>query len=87
AAPAAALGLLVAVLLTPQAVPLASPVWLALLCAVLPAAALVLAAGPLAPSVAEAKRWRWAWVAETAVVGLAVLSVVLLARRGLAPTA
>ncbi|WP_348786565.1 FtsX-like permease family protein [Leifsonia sp. NPDC080035] len=83
--PAAALGLGIAVAVTPGAVPLAVPVLLAVLCAVLPPLALVLAAGSLTPSVARATRPRWAWVAEVVVVGLAVLSVVLLSRRGLEP--
>ncbi|MGN6425648.1 MAG: FtsX-like permease family protein [Leifsonia sp.] len=83
--PAAALGLGIALLVTPGAVPVALPVALAVLCAALPPLALVLAAGSLTPSVAAPRRPRWAWVAEVVVVGLAVLSVVLLSRRGLEP--
>ncbi|MGN7798814.1 FtsX-like permease family protein [Leifsonia sp. 22587] len=84
AVPAAALGLLAAVALTPGGVPLALPVALASFCAVLPSIALVVAAGPLSPAAGERGRGRWTWVAETVVIGLAALSVVLLTRRGLA---
>ncbi|MFF9563705.1 FtsX-like permease family protein [Leifsonia sp. NPDC014704] len=82
--PAAALGLIAAVALTPGGVPLALPVALAGFCAVLPPIALVVAAGPLSPTVETVGRSRWSWVAETVVIGLAALSVVLLTRRGLA---
>lgn len=82
--PAAAAGLGIAVAVTPGAVPVLLPVLLALLCALAPPLALVLAAGSLAPRpVASPARSRWAWVAEVIVLGLAALSVVLLARRGL----
>lgn len=82
-APAAAIGLAAALLLTPGAVPLALPVGLAVLCVVLPPVALLLAAGSLAPEAPAVRRSRFAWVAEVIVVGLAVAGVVLVARRGL----
>jgi putative ABC transport system permease protein len=85
--PAATLGLFAAVALTPAGVPVALPVALAAFCAVLPPIALVVAAGPLSPSAGRGGRSRWAWVAETVVIGLAALSVVLLTRRGLASPA
>lgn len=82
--PAAIVGLAIAFAVTPGATPVLLPVLLAALCALAPPVALVLAAGALAPRpVAPPARSRWAWVAEVTVVGLAVLSVVLLARRGL----
>jgi putative ABC transport system permease protein len=81
--PAAAIGLTAALLLTPGAVPFALPVGLAVLCAVIPPVALVLAAGSLAPESPGRGRNRFAWVAEVVVLGLAVAGVVLVARRGL----
>lgn len=82
--PAALAGLALAFVVTPGATPVLLPVVLALLCALAPPVALVIAAGSLAPrAVGPRPRSRWAWVAEVTVVGLAVLSVVLLTRRGL----
>ncbi|MFE4952360.1 FtsX-like permease family protein [Leifsonia sp. NPDC056665] len=80
--PAAAVGLGIAFAATPDAAPVLLPVLLALLCALAPPLALVLAAGSLVPR-PVAPPARWAWVAEVIVLGLAALSVVLLARRGL----
>ncbi|CAM5488702.1 FtsX-like permease family protein [Leifsonia shinshuensis] len=86
--PAAAVGLLIALAVTPGAVPVLLPVALAAVCALAPPLALVLAAGSLTPRpVAPPARSRWAWVAEVVVLGLAALSVVLLARRGLSAPA
>lgn len=82
--PAAIVGLAVAFAVTPGTAPVLIPVLLAALCAAAPPVALVLAAGSLAPRpVGPPARSRWAWVAEVTVIGLAVLSVVLLTRRGL----
>ncbi|WP_285115586.1 ABC transporter permease [Leifsonia sp. fls2-241-R2A-40a] len=82
--PAAALGLLAALLLTPAAVPLVAPLVLAAACVLLPPVALLLATGPLSPGNARVGRNRWTWVAEVVVIGLAVAGVVFLTRRGLA---
>ncbi|ANF32685.1 hypothetical protein A0130_14340 [Leifsonia xyli] len=85
--PAAALGFAIALLVTPGAQPLATPLALAAVCALLPPLALVVAAGSLDPAArASRRRSRWAWVAEVVAVGLAVLSVVLVSRRGLSST-
>ncbi|MDN4599195.1 FtsX-like permease family protein [Leifsonia virtsii] len=81
--PAAAIGLAAALLLTPGAVPLALPMVLAVLCVLLPPAALLLAAGRLEPAPETRRRNRFAWVAEVVVLGLAVAGIALVARRGL----
>ncbi|MEY9951427.1 FtsX-like permease family protein [Leifsonia sp. EB34] len=82
--PAAVVGLWIALAVTPDASPMLLPVLLAVVCALAPPLALVLAAGTLVPRpVSTPARSRWAWVVEVIVLGLAALSVVLLARRGL----
>jgi putative ABC transport system permease protein len=81
--PAAGIGLLAAVLLTPDGVPSTLPIVLAAVCVLLPPLALLLAAGKLSPGADARGRSRFAWVAEVVVIGLAVAGVVLLTRRGL----
>ncbi|MFF1574460.1 ABC transporter permease [Leifsonia sp. NPDC058292] len=88
--PAAALGLVAAVLLTPAGGSILPSVGLAALCAVAPPVVLAVAAGALGPrddlgGEREARR-RWGWVVEVLVIGLAVVGVVALFQRGLTPT-
>ena len=92
AVPAAALGLLAALLLTPDGGPPGLSIALAACCAVAPPLILAAAAGALGPRDdlrgESAARRRWGWVLEVLVVGLAVAGVVTLFQRGTAaPTA
>lgn len=86
--PAAALGLVAALLLTPRGGPAGLSVALAVCCAVAPPLILSVAAGALGPRDdlrgERAARRRWGWVLEVLAVGLAVAGVVTLFQRGTA---
>lgn len=87
--PAAALGLAAALALTPRGGPVTVSIVAAVLCALTPPLVLAVAAGSLGPRDdlrgERAARRRWGWVVELIVVGLAVLGVVALFQRGIAP--
>lgn len=87
--PAAALGLLAAILLIPRSGAVALPVTLAFVCAVAPPVVLALTAGALGSRddvrAERSARRRWGWVVEVIVVALAALGVVALYQRGLTP--
>ncbi|MFF1878325.1 ABC transporter permease [Leifsonia sp. NPDC058230] len=87
--PAAALGLIAALLLTPRGGSTGTATVLAVLCALAPPVVLAIAAGALGPRDdlrgESLARRRWGWVVEVLVVGLAVVGVVALFQRGLAP--
>lgn len=86
--PAAALGLIAALLLTPGVDALALPIALAAICALAPPLICVAAAGRLGPRDdlrgERSARRRWGWVLEALVIGLAALGVAALFQRGLA---
>ncbi|WP_431278022.1 ABC transporter permease [Leifsonia poae] len=85
--PAAALGLVAALLLTPRGGSAGPSVALAAICALAPPIVLAVAAGTLGPRDdlrgERLARRRWGWVLEILVVGLAALGVVALFQRGL----